>query len=50
MQMIDYNEGGYIIPCFPAALDVYSAKLQGYAKTKVGQPFSNFDFTRFSFV
>ena len=47
MQMIDYTEGGYIIPCFPDGLDAYSSTVHGPAPTKVGQPFSNFDFEHF---
>ncbi len=47
MQMIDYTEGGYIIPCFPSGLDAYSSKVKGYAPTRVGQPFDNFGFGHF---
>jgi peptide/nickel transport system substrate-binding protein len=50
MQMIDFNEGGYIIPAFIAALDAYSTKITGYAAARVGQPLSDFDFEHFSFV
>ncbi|MHB8504291.1 MAG: ABC transporter substrate-binding protein [Acidimicrobiales bacterium] len=50
MQLIDFNEGGYIIPAFIDALDAYSAKLRGYGPAKVGQPLSDFDFEHFSFA
>ena len=50
MQMIDFNEGGYILPAFIDALDAYSTKITGYSAAKVGQPLSDFDFEHFSFV
>jgi peptide/nickel transport system substrate-binding protein len=50
MQMIDFNEGGYIIPAFIDALDAYSTKITGYSAAKVGQPLSDFDFEHFSFT
>jgi peptide/nickel transport system substrate-binding protein len=50
MQMIDFTEGGYIIPAFIDALDAYSTKITGYSAAKVGQPLSDFDFEHFSFV
>jgi peptide/nickel transport system substrate-binding protein len=50
MQMIDFNEGGYIIPAFIDALDAYSTKITGYSAAKVGQPLSDFDFEHFSFA
>jgi peptide/nickel transport system substrate-binding protein len=50
MQLIDFNEGGYIIPAFIDALDAYSTKITGYAAARVGQPLSDFDFEHFSFV
>jgi len=36
MQMIDFTEGGYIIPAFIDALDAYSTKITGYTASKVG--------------
>jgi peptide/nickel transport system substrate-binding protein len=48
MQMIDFTEGGYIIPAFIDALDAYSTKITGYSAAKVGQPLSDFDFEHFS--
>jgi peptide/nickel transport system substrate-binding protein len=50
MQMIDFTQGGYIIPAFIDALDAYSTKITGYSAAKVGQPLSDFDFEHFSFV
>jgi peptide/nickel transport system substrate-binding protein len=50
MQMIDFTEGGYIIPAFIDALDAYSTKITGYSAAKVGQPLSDFDFEHFSFT
>jgi peptide/nickel transport system substrate-binding protein len=50
MQMIDFTEGGYIIPAYIDALDAYSTKITGYSAAKVGQPLSDFDFEHFSFV
>jgi hypothetical protein len=50
MQMIDFNEGGYIIPAFIAALDAYSTKITGYSAARVGQPLSDFDFEHYSFL
>jgi peptide/nickel transport system substrate-binding protein len=50
MQMIDFNEGGYIIPCFSDVFDAYSTKLTGYTTASTGEPLSNFDFEHFEFV
>ena len=50
MQMIDFNEGGYIIPCFCDVFDAYSTKLTGYATCKNGEPLSNFNFEQMAFV
>jgi peptide/nickel transport system substrate-binding protein len=50
MQLIDFNEGTYIIPAFIDALDAYSTKITGYSAAKAGVPLSNLDFEHFSFV
>jgi peptide/nickel transport system substrate-binding protein len=50
MQLIDFNEGGYIIPAFIDALDAYSTKITGYSPARVGQPLSDFDFEHYSFA
>jgi peptide/nickel transport system substrate-binding protein len=44
MQMIDYNEGGYIIPFFPAVIDGYAPTVNGIAVSKTGASFNNWDF------
>ena len=36
MQMIDYNEGGYIIPFFPAVIDGYAPNVNGIVESKTG--------------
>jgi len=50
MQMIDFNQGGYIIPCFVDSLDAYSSNLTGYQTGKVGEPLGNFNFEDYSFL
>jgi peptide/nickel transport system substrate-binding protein len=44
MQMIDYNEGGYIIPFFPAVIDGYAPHVNGILQSKTGSSFNNWDF------
>ena len=44
MQMIDYNEGGYIIPFFPAVIDGYNTNVNGIVESKTGSSFNNWDF------
>lgn len=44
MQMIDYNEGGYIIPFFPAVIDGYLPSVNGIVESKTGSSFNNWDF------
>ena len=50
MQLIDFNEGGYIIPAYIDSLDAYSTRITGYSAARVGQPLSDFNFERFAFV
>jgi peptide/nickel transport system substrate-binding protein len=50
MQVIDFNQGGYIIPCFVDSLDAYSTNLTGYVKGEVGEPLGNFNFEDYSFL
>jgi peptide/nickel transport system substrate-binding protein len=50
MQSFDFNEGGYIIPCYVDALDAYSTKIAGFRAAKIGQPLSNFDMEHWYFV
>jgi peptide/nickel transport system substrate-binding protein len=44
MQMIDYNEGGYIIPVFPPVIDGYAPNVQGAVTSKTGSSFNLADF------
>jgi peptide/nickel transport system substrate-binding protein len=50
MQMIDFEQGGYIIPCFVDSLDAYSSNVTGYQTGKVGEPLGNFNFEDYSFL
>ena len=44
MQMIDYNEGSYIIPFFPAVIDGYAPNVSGIVASKTGGSFNDWDF------
>jgi peptide/nickel transport system substrate-binding protein len=44
MQMIDYNEGGYIIPFFPPVIDGYAPNVKGIVQSKLGASFNQWDF------
>jgi peptide/nickel transport system substrate-binding protein len=44
MQMIDYNQGGYIIPFFIPIIDAYKANVGGAIAGIAGQSFNNYDF------
>ena len=44
MQMIDYNEGGYIIPFFPAVIDGNRRTSTGSCSQRPGSSFNNWDF------
>lgn len=44
MQVIDYEEGGYIIPYFPPVIDGHAARLHGVMSSKTGLPLSNYGF------
>jgi peptide/nickel transport system substrate-binding protein len=50
MQKIDFDQGGYIIPCFVDSLDAYSSNLTGFQTGKVGEPLGNFNFEDYSFL
>ena len=43
MQVIDFNEGGYIIPAFVTVNDAFDANLTGFKPSKVGESLSNFE-------
>ena len=44
MMMIDYNEGGYIIPFFPAVIDGYAPNVSGIVESKLGASLNSWDF------
>jgi peptide/nickel transport system substrate-binding protein len=44
MQMIDYTEGGYIIPFFPPVIDGYAPNVKGIVSSKTGSSFNDWDF------
>jgi peptide/nickel transport system substrate-binding protein len=50
MQLLDFNQGAYIIPTFMDSLDAYSDKLRGYSTAKVGESLSNWGFRHFWFA
>ncbi|MGC0367255.1 peptide/nickel transport system substrate-binding protein [Rhodococcus sp. 27YEA15] len=47
MQMIDYTEGGYIIPFFPPVFDGLASNVHGAVESKTGGSFNNWDFAHF---
>lgn len=44
MQLIDHNQGGYIIPQFAASIDAASNSVGGLTASKTGLSFGDFDF------
>jgi peptide/nickel transport system substrate-binding protein len=46
MQMIDYKEGGYIIPFFLPVIDAHAPNVNGVVAAKSGLSFNNYDFKR----
>lgn len=42
--LIDYNQGGYIIPFFPAVIDGYAPNVGGVVTSRIGASFNNWDF------
>jgi peptide/nickel transport system substrate-binding protein len=44
MQMIDYTEGGYIIPFFPSVIDGYAPNVNGIVESKTGSSLNTWDF------
>jgi peptide/nickel transport system substrate-binding protein len=44
MQMIDYDQGGYIIPFFIPIIDAYRPNVGGAIAGIAGQSFNNYDF------
>ncbi len=50
MQKIDFNQGGYIVPCFVDSIDAYKTTLRGHVKGVVGEAMGNFNFEDYYFV
>jgi len=44
MQIIDWNEGGYIIPFFPPVIDGYAPNVSGIVPSKTGTSFNDWAF------
>ena len=44
MQVIDHNEGGYLIYAFPDVLDAYSTKVHGFVPDKLGWSLTTYGF------
>lgn len=44
MQLIDYDRGGYIIPCFPPVIDAYARNVHGLVPTYAGLSLSGWNF------
>lgn len=44
MQLIDYDQGGYIIANFPPVIDGYNTKVHGLRSSRVGISLGNYDF------
>jgi peptide/nickel transport system substrate-binding protein len=45
MQVIEYNEGGYIIPFFPGVIDGYGPNVHGLVPSKGGLSLNGYNFT-----
>jgi peptide/nickel transport system substrate-binding protein len=44
MQKIDFDQGGYIVPCFTDAIDAYRSNVHGHVKGEIGEAMGNFNF------
>jgi len=44
MQLIEYEEGGYIIPNFAPVIDGFAANVGGVVESKTGASFNGYDF------
>jgi peptide/nickel transport system substrate-binding protein len=44
MQMIDWTEGGYIIPYFPPVIDGHLARVEGIVPNKTGLSLNKYGF------
>ena len=49
MQKIDFNQGGYILPCFIDSIDAYRSNVQGHVQGGVGEAMGNFNFEDYWF-
>jgi peptide/nickel transport system substrate-binding protein len=49
MQKIDFNQGGYIVPFFPDAIDAYRSNVRGHVKGQIGEAMGNFNFEDYWF-
>jgi peptide/nickel transport system substrate-binding protein len=47
MQRIDYDQGGYIIPCFTPLIEALAPKVHGDKPSKSGLSFNNWDLKHF---
>ena len=45
MQVIEYNQGGYIIPFFPGVIDGYGENVHGLVPSKGGLSLNGYNFT-----
>jgi peptide/nickel transport system substrate-binding protein len=50
MQKIDFNQGGYILPCFVDSIDAYKTNLRGHVQGQTGQAMGNFNFEDYWFA
>jgi peptide/nickel transport system substrate-binding protein len=49
MQKIDFEQGGYIVPCYMDSIDAYKTNVQGHTKGQVGEAMGNFNFEDYWF-
>jgi hypothetical protein len=50
MQLIDFNEGSYIIPAFVTINDAFDSRLVGLGPSKIGLSLSNFELKNVAFT
>ena len=49
MQKIDFEQGGYILPCFIDSIDAYKSTLNGHVQGRVGEAMGGFNFEDYWF-
>jgi peptide/nickel transport system substrate-binding protein len=49
MQKIDFDQGGYIIPCYMDSIDAYKTSVQGHVQGRVGEAMGGFNFEDYWF-